>query len=172
MHKAEFTRIRITSTVLAMALAAVHYNAAAFGTIDDLSNDPIANEFKVLDRNHDGYLSHDEAGHDGDIAASFVSADRNHDGKLSEDEYARAKNDLQQAHMKSFLDDSTITAKVKADLLKDIGVRGLVISVETHRGQVILSGFVDNEQQIRRAAEIASGVRGVISVKNSLLLKG
>ena len=172
MLRPGLTRTHITSSALAMSLAVMHYDAAAFGSINYLPDDPIAAEFKALDKNHDGHLSHDEASHDADIAARFDSADLNHDKKLSEDEFAKEKNDLQQAHMKLFLDDSTITARVKADLVKDIGVRGLAISVETHRGQVILSGFVDNDQQIRRAAEIASGVRGVLSVKNSLLLKG
>ena len=65
-----------------------------------------------------------------------------------------------------------VAARIKAELLKDTGIRGLRISVETHHGQVILSGFVESENQIRRAAEIASGVRGVVSVKNSLILKG
>lgn len=172
MHKPSLTRSRVTSSALAIVLAAMHHNAAAFGTMNDLSQDPAVAEFKALDKNHDGYLSHEEAGRDVDIATRFNSTDRNHDGKLAEDEYAVAKSELQQARMKSFLEDSTITAKVKADLLKDNGIRGLSISVETHRGQVILSGFVDNEQQVRRAAEIASGVRGVLGVKNSLLLKG
>ncbi len=172
MHKPNLTRSHIAPTALAILLAAMQNDAAAFGTFSDLDQDPTAAEFKALDRNHDGYLSHEEAGRDADIASRFNSADRNRDGKLSESEYAGTKSELQQAHMKSFLEDSTITAKVKADLLKDNGVRGLAISVETHRGLVILSGFVDNEQQVRRAAEIASGVRGVLGVKNSLLLKG
>lgn len=172
MHKPDVFLCRTTSVMLALALTAISLNAAAFGSLNDLQPDATEAEFKALDKNHDGYLTHDETAHEADLSSRFNTADRNHDGKLSADEFANGKSEAQQAHMKSFLEDSTITAKVKADLLKDNGIRGLAISVETHRGQVILSGFVDNEQQVRRASEIASGVRGVLSVKNSLLLKG
>jgi hyperosmotically inducible protein len=79
--------------------------------------------------------------------------------------------DQEQAIVQSFLEDSTITALIKADLIRDNGLSALAISVETHRGQVIMSGFVDNDQQIKRAGEIALGVRGVLGVKNSLLVK-
>lgn len=64
-----------------------------------------------------------------------------------------------------------ITAKVKAALLKDRKVKGLQVNVETYRGTVLLSGFVNEEQQAQRAAEIASGIRGVTAVKNSLMVK-
>lgn len=64
-----------------------------------------------------------------------------------------------------------ITAKVKASLLKDRKVKGLQVNVETYRGTVLLSGFVNEEQQAQRAAEIASGIRGVTAVKNSLMVK-
>lgn len=172
MHEPIFLRSRVTTIAFSIFLAAMHHNAAAFGSINEISQDPIAAEFKGLDRNQDGRLTHAEAGRDSEIAPRFNKADRNHDGKLSEAEYADTKNELQQARMKSFIEDSALTAKIKAELLKDNVIRGLAISVETYRGKVILSGFVDNEHQVRRAAEIASGVRGVLGVKNSLLLKG
>lgn len=157
---------------LALAALLATYDAAAFGTLDDQQKNPLTSEFRSLDRNHNALLTRDEARLDGDIAGRFDRADQNRDGKLTEQEYIDTKSSLQQARVKSFLDDSTVTAMVKTELLKDSGVRGLSISVETHRGQVILSGFVDNEDQIRRASEIASGVRGVVRVKNSLLLRG
>jgi hyperosmotically inducible protein len=50
-------------------------------------------------------------------------------------------------------------------------MKSLAIKVQTYHGQVILSGFVDNAAQSKRAVEIASGVRGVLSVKNSLVIK-
>jgi hyperosmotically inducible protein len=50
-------------------------------------------------------------------------------------------------------------------------VSGIAVSVETHNGTVLLSGFVDSDAQMRRAQEIASGVAGVVSVKNGLAVK-
>jgi hyperosmotically inducible protein len=78
---------------------------------------------------------------------------------------------MQQSRIESYLDDSTVTAKIKAELIKDAGMRGLDISVKTHEGQVILSGFVETQQQSRRAMQIASGIRGVVAVKNGLVIK-
>ena len=172
MHQPDMTRASATVLVLALALAAISLNAAAFGALNELPADSTVAEFKALDKNQDGYLTHDETEQDTFLSSRFNTADRNHDGKLSEDEFSEEKREGQQALVKSFLEDSTITAQIKANLIKDNGIRGLAISVQTHRRQVILSGFVDNEQQVSRAYEIAFGVSGVLSVKNSLLLKG
>lgn len=159
------------ASILLVMLLTTH-DAAAFGTLNDQAENPLTTAFKSLDKNSNGTLSREESSRDSDIGDQFDRTDFNNDGKLSEQEFADSKGRLQQARVKSFLDDSTVTARVKTELLKDNGIRGLTISVETHRGHVILSGFVDSEEQIRRAAEIASGIRGVTSVKNSLVLKG
>ncbi len=70
-----------------------------------------------------------------------------------------------------YVDDKVITAKVKAALVEDPGVKALQIKVETYEGVVQLSGFVDDPDQITRAADIAKGVEGVKSVKNDLILR-
>ncbi len=70
-----------------------------------------------------------------------------------------------------YFDDSVITSKVKALLLKDEKLKGFQIKVETYNGVVQLSGFVDNRQTIDKAGEIAKSVEGVQSVKNNLILK-
>ncbi|HEV7929843.1 MAG TPA: BON domain-containing protein [Nitrosospira sp.] len=69
------------------------------------------------------------------------------------------------------IDDSAITAKVKSALLADPDVKGLDIKVETNKGEVQLSGFVDNQAQIDRAVSIARGVEGVKNVQNKITLK-
>ncbi|KIO48872.1 BON domain-containing protein [Nitrosospira sp. NpAV] len=69
------------------------------------------------------------------------------------------------------IDDGTITTKVKAALLADEGVKGLDIKVETRKGEVQLSGFVDNQTQIDRAIAVAKGVQGVKNVDNKMDLK-
>jgi osmotically-inducible protein OsmY len=70
-----------------------------------------------------------------------------------------------------YVDDSVITTKVKALLAEDAFLKSFQISVETHRGIVQLSGFVDSRSTIDKAGQIAMGVKGVKSVKNDLILK-
>jgi len=69
------------------------------------------------------------------------------------------------------VDDSAITTKVKSALLADEIVKGLDIKVETHKGEVQLSGFVDNQTQIDRAISVTRGVEGVKNVDNKMTLK-
>jgi len=69
------------------------------------------------------------------------------------------------------IDDSVITAKVKAALLADPDIKSFDIAVETHKGEVQLSGFVDNQKQIDQAIEIAKNVDGVTNVGNAMSIK-
>ena len=70
-----------------------------------------------------------------------------------------------------YVDDSVITTKVKSLLAADDFLKSFEISVETYKGTVQLSGFVDSQKAIDKAGEIASGVKGVKSVKNNLNMK-
>ena len=70
-----------------------------------------------------------------------------------------------------YIDDTAITTKVKAALLADPEVKGTAVNVETYRGVVQLSGFVDSEVEINRASNKAYEVKGVTSVKNDLRVK-
>lgn len=70
-----------------------------------------------------------------------------------------------------YIDDSTITTKVKTKLLDDPVVSGLRISVETFKGVVQLSGFANTSAEIRQAEKIARETDGVHSVKNDIHLK-
>ncbi|SEK57656.1 BON domain-containing protein [Nitrosovibrio tenuis] len=69
------------------------------------------------------------------------------------------------------VDDAAITTKVKSALLADPDVKSLDIKVETRKGEVQLSGFVDNQGQIDRAIAVAKGVEGVKKVDNKMSLK-
>ncbi len=69
------------------------------------------------------------------------------------------------------LDDSVITTKVKSALLADNVGKGGDTSVETRKGEVLLSGFVDNQAQADREVQLARGVEGVQSVQNKLMVK-
>ncbi len=70
-----------------------------------------------------------------------------------------------------FVDDSTITAKVKSAFVQDSQVKANDISVTTHKGTVQLSGFVASAQQKDRAEELAKAIPGVQSVQNDIVVK-
>jgi osmotically-inducible protein OsmY len=70
-----------------------------------------------------------------------------------------------------YFDDSTITGKVKAAILQDPDLKVLQINVETFKGVVQLSGFVNSPQAVSRAVAVARGVSGVKSVTNNLIVK-
>ena len=70
-----------------------------------------------------------------------------------------------------YFDDSTITTKVKAAILGDQELKVLQINVETFKGVVQLSGFVNSPQAVTRAVAVARGVSGVKAVTNNLLVK-
>lgn len=71
-----------------------------------------------------------------------------------------------------FTDDATLTAKVKTAIATDAGARtASAVSVETYRGVVQLTGFVESEEQASRAVSAAKKVLGVRSVKNDIRLK-
>ncbi|BBA33328.1 uncharacterized protein sS8_1368 [Methylocaldum marinum] len=70
-----------------------------------------------------------------------------------------------------YLDDASVTTKVKSALLQDEIVKGLDIQVETFKGTVQLSGFVDTASEKQRAEAIARDVAGVRSVKNDIRVK-
>lgn len=69
------------------------------------------------------------------------------------------------------VDDASITAKVKSQLLASPEVSGLNVNVTTYEGQVQLSGYVNSSEQRQQAEQIARGVEGVKSVSNDLIVK-
>ena len=71
----------------------------------------------------------------------------------------------------AYIDDTVITAKVKASLFNEPTIKASEINVETYKGDVQLSGFVANPNDATRAVEIARGVKGVTSVKNDVRVK-
>ena len=69
------------------------------------------------------------------------------------------------------IDDAEITAKVKAAIFAEPGLKTLQISVDTVKGVVTLSGSVDSQQSSHRAKDLASAVAGVNEVENRLAVK-
>ena len=70
-----------------------------------------------------------------------------------------------------YVDDSVITTKVKTLLAEDDFLKSFQIGVETFKGRVQLSGFVNSQDAVNRAVQITRGVGGVKSVKNDLIVK-
>lgn len=70
-----------------------------------------------------------------------------------------------------YIDDATITTKVKAQIFNDDDVSASEVNVETFKGVVQLSGFVSSRADMDRAVEIARNVSGVKSVTNNMQLK-
>jgi UDP-glucose 4-epimerase len=70
-----------------------------------------------------------------------------------------------------YVDDSVITTKIKSLLAADEFLKSFQISVETRKGIVELSGFVDSQKAVDKAGQIVRGVDGVKSVKNAIIVK-
>ena len=70
-----------------------------------------------------------------------------------------------------YIDDSVITTKVKSLLAEDDFLKSFKISVESFKGTVQLSGFVNSQKAVDKAGKITRSVKGVKSVKNDLIVK-
>ncbi|MEY4507046.1 MAG: Osmotically-inducible protein precursor [Pseudomonadota bacterium] len=70
-----------------------------------------------------------------------------------------------------YLDDTAITAKVKAAIFNDPTISSAEINVETFKGTVQLSGFVQSTEHIDRAVKLVQGVSGVRAVRNDMRVK-
>jgi osmotically-inducible protein OsmY len=70
-----------------------------------------------------------------------------------------------------YVDDTVITTKVKAAYAADPTVKATQVQVETFKGTVQLSGFVDSRESAQRAVDLARGIKGVKSVKNDTVIR-
>ena len=164
----------LSTLSIAMLLGVTSITAMAFDVNEVQDGQaPLAAEFKKLDINSNDVLTRYEAKKDKLFArkAAFAKADVDKDGTLNQEEYANYKSAAQKVVVKRVVSDSVITSKAKADILATEGLKSLQISVETHKGEVILSGFVDSEAAKTKAGEVVSKIEGVKTVKNSLEVK-
>ena len=83
-------------------------------------------------------------------------------------ESAGQKVDSSMNKVGDFMDDSSITAKVKAALVDHESIKSTDISVKTDQKVVTLSGFVESQAQAEEAVKVAKGVEGVTSVSDKL----
>jgi osmotically-inducible protein OsmY len=70
-----------------------------------------------------------------------------------------------------YIDDTVVTAKVKAAIFNEPTLKSAEINVETFKGVVQLSGFVNSREDVNKAVTVARQVPGVTSVKNDMRLK-
>jgi len=77
----------------------------------------------------------------------------------------------QQESTGEYVDDAAITTKVKTKILQDPNLKVLQINVETFKGVVQLSGFVNSSEAADRAVQVARGVEGVERVENKMTVK-
>lgn len=70
-----------------------------------------------------------------------------------------------------YVDDTVITARVKAAVFNDPDLKSSEINVETFKGRVQLSGFVSKQSDISKSTALARGVPGVMAVANDMRLK-
>jgi hypothetical protein len=77
----------------------------------------------------------------------------------------------QQEGTGEYIDDTVLTTKVKAAIFNEPTLKSAEINVETFKGEVQLSGFVNSQADINRAVEVARSVQGVKSVRNDMRVK-
>ena len=71
----------------------------------------------------------------------------------------------------AYVDDASITTKVKSALLGDVGLKVFDIHVDTHHDVVLLTGAVNSQRMINHAGDVASQVAGVTGVQNDLVVR-
>ena len=71
----------------------------------------------------------------------------------------------------AYVDDSKITAEIKAKMASDKDVAATSISVETLNGVTQLSGFAKSQAEKERASEIARQAKGVRAVRNDIVVR-
>src|SRR5690349_10096912 len=129
-------------------------------------------KFQSLDKNKDGFLSKDEVRDiRGDYGKAFDQADANKDGKLDQGEFLKAEALHERMVTGKYVDDSIVTTRVKAALLKEPRLKSMDVSVETYNGEVLLSGFVRDEAQREAAKKAAMRVSGVAAVKDAMVVR-
>jgi hyperosmotically inducible periplasmic protein len=164
-------RVMCIAPAIVFAVAVLIVPVVAAADTDGTTPGTYPDKFQQLDTNHDGFISRSEVKRYQDYGTAFDEADENHDGRLDRDEFVKAEAIYARIEAGEFVDDSVITAKVKAALMKEPKLKSLDVSVETYRGQVLLSGFVDSTSQRAKAMHVAASIEGVHGVKDGMAVR-
>jgi hyperosmotically inducible protein len=130
-----------------------------------------SDKFRSLDKDGDGFLSRDEVSHLRGYGSAFDEADEDRNGKLDPGEFVKSESLYQRQLVGGFVGDSVLTTRVKTALLRERGLKSTDVHVESYQGRVLLSGFVDDEEQKKRALKVASLVEGVVEVRDGLSVR-
>ena len=71
----------------------------------------------------------------------------------------------------AYIDDATLTTRVKAKFADNTTVSALAIGVETLKGTVQLSGFAKSEEERATAEKLARETSGVVAVRNNIVVR-
>ena len=159
------------TTMVIVALSASVLASAGYAEAGDQTGDPHyvqRDKFRALDKDRDGFLTKGEVGQVRDYGKAFDQADANKDAKLDVDEFIQAESIHSGQMAMAYVSDAAITAKVKTALLRERDLKSLAVNVETDKGRVQLSGWVENDWQRRKAMTVASKVDGVKEVKDGM----
>ncbi len=109
------------------------------------------------------------AGSSGSVKKAAKSeANVGQEQNAGQEQTAGQKLDKATAEAKRAGGDAALTAKVKAALANDAGLRTLKLDVDANSGVVTLKGQVDNDEAKKRIQEIAQAVPGVTWVQNQI----
>jgi hyperosmotically inducible protein len=98
----------------------------------------------------------------GILAASLAACDK----------AAETSSVTQSSTVGNVIDDTVITTRIKAALMADPKINSYDFKIETRKGEVLLSGFVDSQDQIDLASATVRAVEGVKSIQNNVAIKG
>jgi len=76
----------------------------------------------------------------------------------------------EQQSVGAYVDDATLTSRVKAKFAADPVVSAMAIKVETMKGVVQLSGFAKSAEERATAEKLARATSGVMAVRNDIVL--
>jgi osmotically-inducible protein OsmY len=103
--------------------------------------------------------------------AAATAADKTRDTAATAADKTERATDNAGQKTRIAASDTAITTKVKAGLVKEPGLESLGIHVETEKGIVMLSGFVESKAEADRAVKVAKSVEGVTTVKSAIKVK-
>jgi BON domain-containing protein/EF hand domain-containing protein len=163
----KFNRSMLGNVTIALAVA------AAFGTVSVYAADPQERNlrFEKFDKNKDGFISRDEVVGERWLDRAFGQADDNKDGMLDRAEFIKADAIQDRIAAGNYVSDTTLKAKVKTVLLRERGLKSRDLDVEVLGGEVLLSGFVRDEEQRSKALRAANSVRGVVAVNDKMVVR-
>ena len=162
-------KLRLMAMVCAASAASLvaTANAQPGDKIDRAQQD----KFRSLDANRDGFLEKSEVSRIRGYAAAFDKADANRDRRLGLEEFVEAEAIHDRQQVAAYVSDAALTAKVKTALLREPDLNAMDVNVETDKGRVQLSGWVENAAQHNKALRVASRVEGVKEVRDSMSIK-